>query len=118
MSDKPNPWDFIRQIQYKTTKQEYKKRYKMGWLFSFWLSHCDRYIYIVQRMNRVQMYVPDKAVYDYYFDKIPRGNEFMNLSKQDKEFMDERNKKIEEIKEEYNVSKREALLILIHKERL
>jgi len=117
LSEKLKPWVFINQIQNKTTKLKYDKKVCSGWQLSYFLSHSEYYMRIVGKMNKVQMYVPDKAVYDYYFDQIP-GYERLNFSKQDKEMMDERQKKVDEIKEEYNVSNREGLLILIHKERL
>jgi len=82
------------------------------------LSSVDHWLPIVEEMNKIQMWVPDKAVYDYYFDKIPKGNQYLNFIKKDKKEAKERKKKLEKIKNEYNVSEREASLILVFKERL
>ena len=118
MSDtKIDIWDFIRQIQDKTTKFKYDKKIAPGYSLSSILSHNEYYLPVVNRMNLLQMYVPDEAVYSYYFDKIP-GYQKLSFTKKDKQKMKERKEKVGEIQKEYNVSKREALLILVHKERL
>ena len=118
MSDtKINIFDFINQIQNKTTKYEYDKKIAPGYSLSAILAHNEYYLPIVNRMNLLQMYVPDKFVYAYYHDMIS-GYQKLNFTKKDKKKMKERKEKVKEIQREYNVSKREALLILVHKERL
>jgi len=118
LSDKEvDVFDFIRQIQNKTTKYKYDKKKASGYSLSAILAHNEYYLPIVNRMNLLQRYVPDKFVYAYYYDMIP-GYQELNFTKKDRKKMKERKKKIEEIKKEYNVSSREASLLLVYKERL
>jgi hypothetical protein len=112
------PWDYIRYITKKTKPKdfEYDKKLCSGWLLSYFLSHSFEYLPIVQKMNLIQFKVKDQQIFDYYYDRIPRSNAWLNMPKKAKD-KDEK-KEIEEIKLEYNVSKREAQLIRIYKERL
>lgn len=114
---KTKPFEYIKQITSKREPKdfEYDKKVCSGFLLSFFLSHSMRFLPIVQKMNKIQYYVKDKFVYEYYFDQIPKGFERLNLIKKAE---DKSKNEIEEIQREYNVSKREARLILIHKERL
>ena len=111
-----NPFDYIKIITTKKKPKdfEYNKKVCSGWLLSFFLSHSMLYLPIVQKMNLMQMYVKDEQIFDYYFDKIPKGFHRLNLIKK----TDEDKKEIESIAQEYNVSLREARLIRIYKERL
>jgi hypothetical protein len=113
---KKGPFDYIKQITSKKEPKdfEYDKKICNGYLLSFFLSHSMAFLPIVQKMNKIQYYVKDEFVYDYYFNLIPRGYERLNLIKKAKENKEE----IEKIQNEYDVSKREARLIKVHKERL
>lgn len=84
------------------------------YMLSMYFSHERDLIDIVQEMNKIQFSLPDgkeQIVFEYYFDKIPRGRRFIKWTKKDKASK-EREKLIEEIQEEYEVSKLEADRIL------
>jgi hypothetical protein len=67
-------------------------------------------------MNKIQFYVPDKSVYDYYFDKIPKGSRYINFIKKSED--GKYTKEVEELMKKYNISSREAKLIRIFIKRL
>jgi hypothetical protein len=115
---KGNPFVYIKQITSKKKPKDFKyeKTICSGFLLSFFLSHSMDFLPIVQRMNKIQYYVKDKEVYDYYYNQIPGGYNYLNLIKKADDTKVK--KEIEEIVQEFDVSKREARLIRIHKERL
>ena len=115
---KNNPFDYIKQITTKRKPKdfEYDKKICSGYLLSFFLSHSTDLLPLVQDMNRVQYYVKDKYVYDYYYDVIPQGDSWLGLIK--KKVDNKEKEEIEEIKLKYQVSTREARLIRAYKERL
>lgn len=84
------------------------------YMLSMYLAHENDLIDIVQEMNKIQFSLPDsreKIVFDYYFDKIPRGRRFIKWTKKDK-VLKRREEKLQEIKEEFGVSTLEADNIL------
>ena len=86
-------------------------------MISLWLSHDNNLINSVNNINHYQFLFPDDVIYKYYFDVIPKGRRFIRWTKKDQ--IDKKRKdKIQKIKEQYNVSKNEAMGILNHMEYL
>ncbi len=80
------------------------------YMLSMYLAHEKDLIGIVQEMNKIQFDLPDgkeQIVFEYYFDKIPKRRRFIKWTKKDK-VSKERDKRLVEIQEEYDVSKLEA----------
>jgi len=111
--DTPTLFDFINQILLKGKTFKYDKKIASGWMLSHILSHDPKLISFVQKINHLQFSIPDEQVYQYYYDALPKGKRYIAIPK--KADIDE--DLLKEIIIQYNVSKREAILILKHKER-
>ena len=107
-------FDFIKQIFYKTTKYPYDKRICPAFLLTMWLSHEKDLVGLTQDMN-IRHWLDDKDVYNYYFEKVPKGNRWIKWTKKKETYLKE---EIEELMIEYNVSKNEATMLRQHKERI
>jgi hypothetical protein len=116
-TEKPRIFDYLRQICEKTHKFEYNKKYAPAYLISLWLSHEEDLIDIVQEINLIQFYVPDDAVYQYYYNKVPMKRRFIKYDKKNDTTL-QIEQEIQEIMDEHQVSHREALMIKKHVERL
>lgn len=115
--DGPTIFDFLKQICEKTNKFEYDKKIAPGYLLSLWLSHEEDFIDVVHKIAHLQFRLPDDAIYKYYMDQIPSGRKFIRYAKKNKSSL-KREQEVEEIMIRYEVSKREALMIKNHIERL
>ena len=112
-----NIFNFLNQIYYKGTKLKYDKKVAGSYMLSLWLSHDRKLISIVNEINHYQFLYPDEMIYKYYFDRVPKGKRNIRWTK--KNAVDKKlKKKIEAIKEEYNVSTNEAKGIINHQESL
>jgi len=90
------------------------------YMLSMYFAHEKDLIDIVQDMNKIQFTLPDgreQIVFEYYFNRIPKGRRFIKWTKKDK-VAKEKEKLIAEIQEEYEVSKLEADRILRVLEKL
>lgn len=106
--DTPTLFDFINQILLKTKMFPYDKKIASGWMLTHILSHDPKLIPFVQKINLFQFSIPDEKVYQYYYDMLPRGKRYIAIPKK----IDIDEDSLTEIKTKYNVSKREAILIL------
>ena len=95
----------------------YKKKLCPTYLLSMWLSHDPELINLVNKLNPLQFLLKDDIIYQYYFEKVPKGRRFIRWTKKEKETK-KRRKKIEELAKELNVSKIEASQILNVTERI
>lgn len=103
-------FEFLNNIFYKR-KAEYSKKDCPAYLLSMWLAHDPDLIGIVNKINPLQFNLKDDIIYEYYFDKVPKGRRFIRWTKKEKE-PKETAKLLEEIKEEFQCSKNEAKKIL------
>lgn len=113
---KINIFDYLKQICEKTTNIPYDKKAAPAFLITMWLSHEQDLVSLTQAMN-IRHWLDDKDVYNFYFDKVPKGRRFIRWTKKDETYLKEQ-EEIEEIMMEYNVSNREATMIKQHKERI
>ena len=75
------------------------------------LKKYDKYFSIINDMNKILYYIDDKAVYDYYFYRIPKGKIYLKWIK--KESLSEKDRKVRnELMLKYNISKKQALTTL------
>lgn len=109
MNEKNTLFDFLNQILYKKDKLEYDKKIAPAYMLSMFLSHDNNLIDIVNKINKYQFNISDKIVYDYYYDKIPKGKRYLKWTKKREE---EKNTKenILKISNELGLSKREVIL--------
>lgn len=109
-------FDILNQIFTKSTKYEYDKKIANAYMLSVWLSHEPHLMEYVQEINHRQFNMSDKMVYDYYFNAVPKSKSlYIKYIKGAKQKDDS---EVEEIMIDYDVSRREALMIKNHKERL
>lgn len=104
-------FDFLNQIYYKNKKYKYEKKLAPSYMLTLWLSHDNNLINIVHKICFLQFELPDNIIYDYYFDKVPKGRRYIKWIKKTKE----EKKKIKDIKklqQLYGISKRESKIIL------
>lgn len=106
-----NLFDYLNAIFYKKPL-EYDKKIAPSYLLTLWLSQDRELIHMVNDINKHLFLLPDKVVYNYYWHKVPKKKRFIQYTKKDKADK-ERDKKVEELMEQYNISKREARACII-----
>lgn len=110
-------FDFLNQIYMKKLGFEYEKKIAPAYMLTLWLSHDKYLINIVHKLCFLQFSLPDKVIYDYYFDKIPKGRRYIKWTKKTLEEK-QKLKNINELQQLYGISKREAKMTLKFMERL
>jgi len=110
MANNKKFFECLNSLFYKK-KVEYNKKDCSAYLLSMWLAHDPDLIAIVNKINHLQFRLKDDIIYQYYFDKIPKGRRFIRWTKKEKEDKNT-SKIIDSIIEEYNCSKQEAKKIL------
>lgn len=99
-------FNYLNSIFYKKP-EIYDKKIAPAFLLSLWLSHDKSLIDIVNKINYLQFGLSDDIIYTYYYHKVPKGKRFIRWTK--KEPVDKKHKdKINSIREEFSLSKREA----------
>ena len=110
-------FDFLNQIYMKKSTYKYDKKLASAYMLSLWLSHDKYLINIVHKIFFLQFSLPDKVIYDYYFDKIPKGRRYIKWTKKTPEEK-QKLKDINLLQQQYNISKREAKMTLKFMEKL
>lgn len=110
-------FDFFNQIYMKKTTHKYDKKLAPAYMLTLWLSHDKYLINLVHKICFLQFSLPDKVIYDYYFDKVPKGRRYIKWTKKTPEEK-QKLKDINELQGQYNISKREAKITLKFLERL
>jgi hypothetical protein len=104
---KDNPFfDTLDSIYFKNGESFNEKKTPI-YVISLWLSYDRELLGIVDMINPYHYLLQPETIYKYYYDKIPKGKRFIKWAKkteQDKK----REKLIEDISEEYGISKLEA----------
>lgn len=104
--DKKTLFDFLNAIFYKKDI-EYDKKVASAYMLTLWLSHDKSLIDMVNEINKHLFRLPDKAVYQYFYSKVPKGRRFLKYVKKEK-----MNEDVKELCDKYNISEREAKLSL------
>lgn len=114
-------FDIMTQIMTKKITHEYDKaaeKVASGWQLSAWFAHHKDLIEIVAKINRIQFSLTNKMVYDYYFNAIPKQKKrYIKWTKKNQTTV-QKESEIENFMLENDLSRREALMILNHKERI
>ena len=96
----------INCINYKT-KPDFDISKVNGYILSLWLAQDRELIKYVQEINPYIFNMTNKAIFLYYYKKIPKGRRFIRWTKKkEPQHSDE----IERLCQEYNISPREAKL--------
>ena len=99
-------FDYATAIQSKS-KIEYNDKEANGYMLMLHFSHDNSLLEIVNKLN-VHIFkgiIPNKCVYSYFYDKVPKGKRWIRWIKKNKD----KNSKIDFLSEKYGCSKREAL---------
>lgn len=88
------------------TPIEYDKKEASAYMLLLWLSHERDLMYWVNIINPVLFSLPDKLVYKYFFDKLPKKNRYVKWIAKDKN--EKRDKEIAALCDKYGISKKEA----------
>jgi len=93
------------------TQIKYDKKLASAYMLSLWLSHEKELMFYVDKINNVMYNLPDELVFKYYMKKIPKKKRYIKWIKKGK-LSKKKTKKINELCDKYNISKKEALLSL------
>ena len=105
-----NLFTYIEQLRTKSTTYEYDPKLAPPYLLTLGLSNCNSDLKTVNALNQFLFTLPASIVYSYFMLSIPKGKRFIKWPKKEKK---EKTKEIEELMEKYNISKREAEILLI-----
>lgn len=96
---KPTLFDFIKQVSNVREKYPYDKKIAPAYMLSMWLSHDERLIDKVNKINKYQFLLPDEIIYKYYRDVVPKTNRYIKWVKKkvDKELKEQ----VDEMQEEH-----------------
>jgi hypothetical protein len=92
-------------------KIEYDQRIAPPYILTLWLSHDRSLLPMTNKLNKHLFNLPAEKVYQYFYFSVPKGKRFIRWprkSEKDKQ----REKKIEQLCEEHNISKKEASLFI------
>jgi hypothetical protein len=103
-----NIFTFLNQITLKRGSEPYDRKAAPAYMLTMWLSHDDGLLDVVNDINDHQFALDDELVYTYYLHKVPGGKRYIRWIKKDKENSEE----VKELMERYDISKREAMLLL------
>lgn len=109
MPDK-NFFDYANAIQSKS-KIDWDEKVCNNYMLLLHLSHCKNYLEIINPINErlFDSILPNKCIFKYYMDKIPRGKIPIRWVKKNKV----KEARIDKLAEELGISRREAALSLI-----
>lgn len=91
----------------------YDKKEASAYMLMLWLSHEKDLMYWVDQinMNKIIFNTPDKLIFKYFYDKIPKKRRFVKWIKKSK-VSENKEKALTELCNKYNISKKEAMLSL------
>lgn len=99
-------WDYINQICDKSDKIEFDSRIFNSYITAIHFSQDKNLIEIVNKIMPYIFTLDSKVVYNYFYNKIPKGKRWIKWPKKIKE---KTIKEMESLKEELNLSDEEIL---------
>ena len=106
-------FDCLNAINLKNPNYKYDKKDCSGYMLLMWFSHDKQCMPIVNTLNDHLFRLPDEAVYAYLYRHIPKGKKYLKWDKgvKDKDLLKKEQKIIQEMKDEWGFSNREAKMI-------
>lgn len=89
---------------------DYDKKEASGYMLTLWLSHEPELMPYVDEINAVLFGTPDKLIYKYFFEKVPKKKRFIKWIKKSNDKV--KDDALEVLCDKYNISKREAMMSL------
>jgi len=111
MEKKQTIFHYMNSVFYKKRIKEFDKKIFSPYLFLMWLSHDNDLIDMVNDINDVLWYIPHDKVYEYFYQKVPRGKRFIKWTKKEKESK-ETEKLRKSVMEQFGTSKKEANMLI------
>ena len=98
-------FDYATAIQLKTNI-EYNDKIANGYMLMLHFSHDNKLLNITNSINEhiFKSTIPNKCIYTYFYDKVPKGKRWIRWVKKNVE----KDNKINGLAERYGISKREA----------
>jgi len=90
---------------------EYDKKLASAFMLALWLSHEKDLSWYLDKINPVLYTLPDELVFKYFMKTIPKKKRYIKWIKKGR-VSKKKEKKIQELCDTYNISKKEALLSL------
>jgi hypothetical protein len=107
-------FDYMNSIFYKKRLENFNAKECPPFLLLMWLSHDNDLIKMVNKMNDVLWMTPQDKVYEYFYQKVPRGKRFIKWAKKEKESK-EKEKLRKDLIEDLRISKREANVLMSYR---
>lgn len=89
LDSKQTIFDFLNSINDKKRIDINKKDFS-NYMVTLWLSHAEECINVINDINKHIFNIPEEAMYEYLYDKIPKKKRFIKFTKKNK---------VEELKE-------------------
>lgn len=106
-----NVFDYITSIGIKKKIEDFNKKECSRYMLALAFNNSSQTCGIANEINRMLYDIDDRLVYEYFFDKIPKGRTFMKWPKKNKTGFEEEVKEFAE-KHEMSISEAECLLLL------
>lgn len=105
---KKSVFDYVNQINMKTSALPFNDKLCSGYMLMLNYSLDENLLPIVNKLNTYLFNMKNKQVYDYFYDKVPKGRRYNRWPKKSKEDK-KKEALVEQYMQEFNISRREAL---------
>lgn len=102
----PTIFDYMNSFFYKKGNIYNKDDKISSYMLCMWLSHDENLLPIIDKLNELLYNIPDEQVYNFLYNKIPKGRRYIKWVKKTKDDKFDPS----ELMEEYNISSSEAKL--------
>lgn len=111
-------FDYLNQIWTKKEKHSYDKKIAPAWQLTAWIAQVPELIDHAQEINKNMFNMSDEMIYKYYFYSIPKSRKrFIKWTRKDQISL-KQEKEIGIIMADFEISHREATMLLTHKKRI
>lgn len=94
-------FDYLNNLFYKKGL-EYNKKIAPAYLITLFLSYDKQLLPLVDKVNKLLFTLPDELIYQYFYDKVPKGKRFIKFPKKTSKKENDN-----PLKMKYNMSKNE-----------
>jgi len=107
-----NLFTFLNQIQTKERTVPYDKKIANAYMLTLFLSMNEKYLKVINKINKYLFILPDEIIYEYYMNTIPKGKLYSKFIKkrEQNELFKKRVNKLHEINPE--MSTRECEMVI------
>lgn len=102
----PTIFDYMNSFYDKTGKIYNKNDKISSYMLAMWLSHDEKLLKVVDKLNEMLYNLTDEQVYDYLYDMVPKGRRYIKWVKKIPDDKFDPN----DLMAQYGYSKQEAML--------